>query len=386
MRAERLGDAKEARTRRRVAHLEDDYRKITKDLGYNVLVLAKDQDRGRFYAQGYATRMMPEAYAERLADSDVVTVRHLLPSLQVKTEWTERKFPITLIGTRGETPLAHRDPKEPLQAPVAEGAMVIGSVVGEQLGLKEGDPATLLGRAFTVAKVHPPRGNEDDVTVWLDLAEAQALLGKPGEINLILALSCLCEGSNLEGIRKEIGALLDHQVQVMEMTPQAAARCAARSRAAAHTAETLDAETAARTERRLERQAFVSWVIPLVVVGCTAWVGLLALGNVRERRTEIGILRALGVGTGPLVTVFLGRALAVGLLGAAAGYAVGFGVAAGWDLVQSGGGEAVGAASLFVPALAAATLVLAPLVSAAASLVPAVMAARQDPAVILREE
>ena len=386
VRAERLGADQEAAARERVARLEDDYRRITLGLGYNVLILAKDQDRGRFYAEGYAAETMPESYADRLAASDIVTVRHLLPSLQVRTEWPERKMPITLIGTRGEVPTAHRDAKQPLEPPVAKGTMVLGSVVGERSGLAVGDEAVLLGRTFTVARVHPPRGNEDDVTVWVDLAEAQALLGKPGRINAILALSCFCDEATPEGMNREIGGILDGQVQVLELSPQAAARRAARSRAVAHGTETVDAEAAARARHRLERQAFAAWVVPLVVAGCTVWVGLLALGNVRDRRGEIAILRALGVGAGRIVSIFLARAIAVGVLGAALGYAAGFGLAAAWDAARSAPGQAAGAGVLFGPALAAATLILAPLWSAAAGLVPALVAARQDPAVILREE
>jgi len=130
--------------------------------------------------------------------------------------------------------------------------------------------------------------------------------------------------------------------------------------------------------------------VPLVVLGCIVWVGLLALGNVRHRRTEIGILRAMGVRAGQILAIFLARALVVGLIGAVAGYAVGFAVAAAWDIREAGdtalGGQAVGAAALFAPVLLVATLVLAPLLSAMASLVPAMMAAQQDPAIVLREE
>jgi ABC-type antimicrobial peptide transport system permease subunit len=74
------------------------------------------------------------------------------------------------------------------------------------------------------------------------------------------------------------------------------------------------------------------------------------------------------------------------VLGAALGYAAGFGLAAAWDAARSSPGQTVGVGVLFGPALAAATLILAPLWSAAAGLVPALLAARQDPADILREE
>jgi len=386
VRAERLSDAQDARTRRMVGRLADDYRVITKQLGYNVLVLPARQDLGRFYLEGYATETMPEEYARRLAESRLVTVQHLLPSLQEKMEWPERKFPIVLVGTRGEAPQGRRDPKDPIQPPVAKGTMVVGHVAARRLGLAPGQAAALLGRTFSVAKVHPPRGNEDDVTVWIDLAEAQALLGKAGRINAILALSCLCAEATPEGIRREITTVLDNNVQVLELTPQAATRRAARLRAAEHADEAVAAQAAGHEQLRLVREALAAWIIPLVVVGATVWVGALAFGNVRDRGGEIGILRAVGWRARQILAVFLAKAVLVGLAGGAAGYAAGFAVAAAWDAREAAAGDGVGMAALFGPWLMVASVLAAPVLAALAGLVPALLAARQDPAVVLREE
>ena len=385
VRAEFLSSSQDARTRRMVDRLTDDYRVITKQLGYNVLVLPARQDLGRFYAQGYATETMPEEYARRLAESPLVTVQHLLPSLQEKMEWPEQKFPIVLMGIRGEVPQGRRDPKDPLQSPVAKGTMIIGAVLKERLGLDAGSQATLLGRNFTVAKVHPPRGTEDDVTVWIDLAEAQALRGQAGRISAILALSCVCVEATPEGIRREVTRALNNEVQVLELSPQAATRRAARLRAEEHAVEAVASQEAGHEQLRLVREALAAWIIPLVVVGCVVWVGMLALGNARERRGEVGILRAIGLRSRQILAVFLTKAVLVGLAGGAVGYAIGFGVAAAWDAREAAGAGVVGLAALFSAGLLAGAVILAPLLTAAASLVPAVLAARQDPAVVLRE-
>ena len=58
---------------------------------------------------------------------------------------------------------------------------------------------------------------------------------------------------------------------------------------------------------------------PLVVLVCAAWVGLLAWSNVRERRSEIGLLRALGKGSGKIASLFFGRAALLGLIGGCVG-------------------------------------------------------------------
>ena len=389
LRAEQIGDDQAARTEDVGLNLKDDARRIMKELGYNVLILHKDQNLGEFYAHGGASKLMPEAYAETLAASRVVVVRHLLPSLQEPVLWREQNEPIILIGTRGEVPQSHLDPKKPMIVAVPKGTMVLGSVLAQKAGLEVGQEVKLLDRAFTVGKIHERRGNEDDVTVWIDLAAAQELLGKPGRINAILALGCLCVKEIPGGVSKQITSILK-DTQVIELVREAAIRRATRSAAGSRADQFVALDKAGRESLRAEREALAAWLVPLVVLGCIVWVGLLALGNVRHRRTEIGILRAMGVRAGQILATFLARALVVGFIGAVAGYAVGFAVAAAWDVREAGdtalGGQAVGAAALFAPVLLVATLVLAPLLSAMASLVPAMMAAQQDPAIVLREE
>ncbi|MHC4244593.1 MAG: hypothetical protein ACYSU4_19460, partial [Planctomycetota bacterium] len=88
----------------RMAELTDVTRKAMLKLGFNVVILPKDQNLADWYADDYASKYMPEDYVHRLADSGIVTVRHFLPSIQQKIEWPERKRKIILVGTRGEVP------------------------------------------------------------------------------------------------------------------------------------------------------------------------------------------------------------------------------------------------------------------------------------------
>jgi ABC-type antimicrobial peptide transport system permease subunit len=91
----------------------------------------------------------------------------------------------------------------------------------------------------------------------------------------------------------------------------------------------------------------------------------------------------LGLRSGQILLIFLGKAVLLGLFGGVLGYAAGFamGLAAG----ESGSG--IGAAwRLFHPGLFFMVVLTAPLLAGLASWVPALVAARIDPAEILREE
>ena len=377
---ERIVAEKQAQTQADMDKLRDDYRKITKRMGFNLLILPKDQNLGDFYANDFAAHDMPEAYVEKLAGSRVVTVRHLLPSIQKKLKWPEQSRTVILIGTRGEVPLIHRDPKKPILAAIEPGQAVLGYELHRSLKLAKGGKLTFMGQEFTVAKCHPERGNKDDITIWIDLAQAQALLGTPGRINAILALKCHCAGMDLAKVRGEVAEILP-DTQVIEFASKALARAEARDRAEAAAKQAIAAEKANRARLRRQREAFAAVLVPIVILASTVWIGSLAFANVRDRRAEIGILRALGLRSRHILAVFLLKAATIGLLGAAAGHVAGFLIAARQWQAPGASSAAILNIGLFLTVLAAA-----PVVACLASLMPAMAAVQQDPAAVLQEE
>src|SRR5262249_270892 len=188
---------------------------------------------------------------------------------------------------------------------------------------------------------------------------------------------CNCASPDRLGdVRKEVAQILP-DTQVIEDGSRALVRAEARNRAAAEARDAVQREKKARAELRSQREEFAAVLVPLGLLGCTVWVGVVALTNVRDRAGEIGILRALGVGSLRVFALFLGRAVLVGLLGALLGYAAGTLVGVLWG--EGPAAEAFQAAPLL------AVVVAAPVLCGLASWVPALLAARQDPAVVLRE-
>ena len=132
-----------------------------------------------------------------------------------------------------------------------------------------------------------------------------------------------------------------------------------------------------------ERRTFASVLVPVVLAGSGMWMFFLVLGNVRERQPEIGILRAIGVGEGRILGVFMSKALIMGVVGAVIGYFAGVAVGATW------GGVAI-TSSRFLELLSlrlfAGAVVVACALCLLAGWLPAMWAAKQDPAVVLRED
>ena len=367
--------AQRERTEQRVAALDDEIRKITKSLGFNINILPADQNLADFHANDFGEKTMPFEYVQRLAESpDIVTINHLRPALIRKIEWQEQQRQIVLMGVAGVIPWTHRsNPKKPMTEAVPTGTLNIGSVLAEQLQLKEGDTTQLNGLELKVNKIYPARGTKDDITVWIDLQAAQNMLELPDQINLIQALECNCASvDRLAEIEGEISQVLGSDVQVIELATKAIARARAR----------VDVQAEGQiTVARMQDRATL--LLVLLVLASSILIGLLALLNVWERQQEIGILRAIGTSTGSIMWMFLLKALFVGLIGAIIGYLIGFGIAVRLD-GQSANGLIV--ESLFDFRMMVFAILLAPIITIIASWVPAVFASNQDPATVLSME
>lgn len=379
-RTEQILAAKEAETRARMAVLEDDYRKITKELGFNVLIVPSEQNLNDLFAEDYARQFMPEEYVERLAQARLATIQHLLPSLERKLKWPEFERTILLDGVRGEVPILHADSKRPMLEPVPQGTMVLGWELHRSLKLKVGDRVKLLGREFAVGKLMPERGTKDDITVWISLKEAQQLLNEPGRINGILALECVCAADSLAKVRAEIGAVLP-DTQVIEFQSQTLARAEARQRAAAEAQEAMLREKENRSKLRQTRAGFAALAVPLAGLVSAAWIAFLAVSNVREREGEVAILRALGVRSSQIIAILLGRAILMGLAGAALG--CGVGLLAGAGPALPGTAPPSQGVALLGPGLILMIFGGAQVLTILASWLPICIAAQQSPAEVL---
>jgi ABC-type lipoprotein release transport system permease subunit len=209
-------------------------------------------------------------------------------------------------------------------------------------------------------------------------------------------LECRCSEADLPKIRQQIQGILPEAHVIRDMS-KANARANQRQMVkekheqiiATHAAALAEreqalADTTARREKIESLMGVLANVVnPLVVLACAVWIGLLALANVRERRTEIGILRAIGKGSRTIASLFLGKAVLLGLIGGAVGILLGTSLAL--LIGERAWGMTADQFAIHYPTLLVA-LVGAPLLSALASYLPTLSALTQDPAVVLRDQ
>ncbi len=379
------------------AKLQDTVRKQMLTLGFNILILPKDVDVAALHLDGSISETMPYSYAEKLSNSNIVTVNHLLPSVTKRVRWAEQEMDVVVNGTRGEIPIMHRALKQPMLDAVAPGQMVVGSIIQQKLKLELGQTVTLLGREFSISKIQPERGSIDDMSLWIDLATAQEMLGMQNLIHAILALECECAGDRISDIRREIAEILPG-TQVIERYSQALTRAEARSESKRSAEEalamaksegkaTLDRERQRRTTILQQQQSLNNVLEPTVLVLSCCIVAALAFHNFRQRKSEIGLMRALGLGSSSILGAFLGKAILVGALGGLIGVAVGIAIIATRIFQMQ---PSVSLIEIWTTAsltsTAAGIPVLMILLTVVASWLAAFQAIRQDAAIVLQGE
>ena len=383
IRSNELLARKEVELNERLKVLQDEMRKATLKLSFNLAVLPGDQDIRQWHATDCATTYMPEEYVRRLADSGIVTVRHFLPMLAQKTKWPEMKRTVILVGCRGEVPNLHKNPKAPLVQPVPAGAMIVGHELQQSLGLEVGQKVQLMGREFEIHKCYEERGSKDDIGIWIPLTDAQELLDKPDQINAILALECVCVGKQgVERVRADVAKYLP-ETKVVEFGTKVVARSEARAKVKDEAILAVEREKNNQKRLKTERESLASFVVPGAFVACAIWIFLMAFANARGRTAEVAILRAIGYRASQVLVLFLFRCLVGGVVGAAVGCSVGLAIA-----VQLRGGfdvPLVGSPGILSWHLVGATLLIGSLLGVVAGWIPALIAARQDPAEILKE-
>ncbi len=371
-------------TEKEIAELNKKTRRIMRDLGVNLRIVHKDTNMGGLYTD-FVAKDFDEDYVNQLADApSIETIVHVVATLQHKMKWNGRT--ILLVGTLPKRTLSQKNEEKPhMVKEVAEGTAIVGyELAGDS---KPGDEIEIEGHKFTIAKVMPEYGGLQDIQLVLNLHDAQKVAGKEGKINQIMALNCKCKGDRISVIRKELEGVLP-DTKVTELKPRAEAREKQRDLVEQKSKQQILAIQKNRDrveENRVRQQrtmaGLVNVSVPLVVLVTAVFIGLMTWLNVRERRTEIGVLRALGKGSGYVAVLFLGKAIVLGLVGGLIGSAVGYFVA-----LSIGGALDIERSMFKLDYLIfVSTVIGAPLVTAMASYLPTLVAVQQDPAVVLME-
>jgi len=335
--------------------------RLTRDMGFNLRIIPRDTDMEFFWTNGFSEITMPEDYLSRFLSYKDFSFAHLTAILHKRVSWQNRNIILTGISPEIE-PSGKK--KTPMSFSIQPGTAYIGYELAKNFNLYEGDEILLFEKPFTIIKTLSETGSNDDIRIYAQLSDVQEILRMREQINEIKALHCLCIASDEDDplvlLRKQLSQVLPDTKLIMNR----------------HIA-------VARESQRLMLEEYFAFIIPFILVVCAAWTGILAQMNSRERRYEIGILRAVGYSSGKIALLFLGKAVIVGLIGAAVGYGSGTFLA-----LKLGPGIFKVTANAIKPyaKLLYWSLAASPAFVALSVFIPTMIAVTQDPAVTLGEE
>jgi putative ABC transport system permease protein len=261
---------------------------------------------------------------------------------------------------------------------------VVGTVLAKKLGLKIGDTlnvhasAQVRWRALKVVGLLSTDGPEDN-SVVVTLGIAQSLADKPGQYRR-LYVSALTKPEDAFA-RKDPKTLTPAEFDKWYCTPYISAIALQISQELKGTDVRVIRRVAEGEGNVLTRVRMLLWLVTFVALLSAALaVGASAAASVIERRAEIGLMKALGAGSGLVGVLLAAEQLLLAMVGGGIGYALGI------ILARMLGERIFGFApepKFFVLLI---ILVLAALITLLGSAFPLRRASRYDPAPILRGE
>jgi putative ABC transport system permease protein len=259
---------------------------------------------------------------------------------------------------------------------------LIGADLARRLGLRVGDTVTVRSgeraQTLTVTGIVSTGGREDNA-ILAPLQVAQDLAARPGRYRRLL----------VSALTKPADAF--SQRDPSKMTPAEYDRwyCSPYISSISHQMqqelpgiEVRAIRQVAEGEGRiLTRVGSLMWLVTFAALFAAALaVGATSATTVLERRSEIGLMKALGASRRSVGAFFLAEQLLLALVGGIAGYAIGL------ELARVLGIGIFGIAPNIRLILFPIVLVLAAVVALLGSLAPLERASRVDPAPVLRGE
>lgn len=220
--------------------------------------------------------------------------------------------------------------------PGDRGQLLIGRELADRLGISPGEPLKLesdeSSRDFRVAGV-VSTGSFEDNQIFVDLAEAQELLGLPGKVEKV-QVSALTKPPDDLARRAQ---LMDDPKEGLSPADYEKWYCSPYIDAITYQIEEAFPDGQAKPVRQVAEAegAFLGklkllFALIAGVAAVTSAMGVTATmsATVVERRGEIGLMKALGAENFHVAGQFLLEAAFIGLIGGVAGYGAGIGLAA----------------------------------------------------------
>jgi putative ABC transport system permease protein len=184
---------------------------------------------------------------------------------------------------------------------------VVDSDYAKSQNLSTGSTVSVAGKSFTVVGIVQAGQGVTDSDVYIPLARAQTLASMTNEVNTIYVSAT--SSADISAVGKEI------------------------SRALPSATVTTSSDLASQVNGSLSSASTLAnnlgkWLAVAVLAAAFGTASILTVGAVSRRVREFGTLKAVGWTSRRIIRQVIGESVVIGIIGGAAGVAIGYGAAA----------------------------------------------------------
>lgn len=263
-----------------------------------------------------------------------------------------------------------------------ENSVMVGKEIAEELNLNSGDSVFLKGSAsaksFVVKSIFDG-GGEEDSRIFMNLHDAQALVGKEGLINSI-------EVSALTSPDNELARRAAQNPESLTNAERETWYCTAYVSSICYQIQEVISNAVAKPVRQVaesegailgKTQLLMLLITVLSLIASALGISNLVTASVMERSKEIGLLKAIGAHDTPVAWLVLTEIIITAILGGLVGYF------AGCAFAQIIGRTVFGSAIAVTPVVIPLVAILIFLVTMAGSIPSIRMILALEPAEVL---